>query len=298
LLSVAGAVCGALYLFFIRPNYSPELRVFWAASDGAGLSRGLLAALLFAAFAFLAPLFRLRRGVSPQLQMEIVAALPCLLLAAAAALGWYPSSTRTRLFVLPCFVLLATIWGARAAGWVASRRGALGPWMERAAILAAAMVAVAGMWREVRQSRDLPYENVEEAMHYLRRNVAPSNLLLVHPSNREGFRLYAAMDGWSGPQPLFGDTGWPCCPRGKSAPPGSSREADVVRDLNALIPRGYRGRVWLYYTTRPTHWDYTGLEEGDLWRRHLWENGCEPGQYVAPMNLAISPIDCRGYRVR
>jgi hypothetical protein len=66
----------------------------------------------------------------------------------------------------------------------------------------------------------------------------------------------------------------------------------VIQDLDSKIPPGYAGRVWLLYTTRPTHWSYTGLDEGDLWRKHLWERGCPPGPYLRFANLALSPMNC------
>jgi hypothetical protein len=35
-----------------------------------------------------------------------------------------------------------------------------------------------------------------------------------------------------------------------------------------------------------------GLNEGDLWRKRVWEKGCPPGPYVAFKNLAVSPMEC------
>jgi hypothetical protein len=163
-------------------------------------------------------------------------------------------------------------------------------WTQRVAILLAAAVAVSGMWRDVREARDRPQEDLAGAMRYLRQNAGPQDLLLVHASNREGFRLYSAMGGWSGPRPVYGDTGAPCCLR------IPSRQTDAASDIGVKVPAGYSGRVWLFYTTRPSHWDYVGRNEGEVWRGYLWEHGCPPGPYIALANLAISPMDCDSYR--
>jgi uncharacterized membrane protein (UPF0136 family) len=275
LAAVAAAGLAALYLVFARPNISLDLRAFWASSAESTFSWTVAAALAFAAFA-------LARNRSPQ---YVVCLLPCILLAAASVLGWYPASPRTRLFVLPGFLLILAKYLEELS------RG----WGRRLAVPAAVAFAAFSGWREVRD-RATPFEDVQAAVQYLRDHVQPQDLLLIHASNREGFQLYAAMHGWTAPQPVFGDTGWPCCPRGKDARPGASTPSAVIRDLDSKIPRGFSGRIWLYFTTRPPHWKYTGFDEGDLWRRHIWESGCPPGGYVVFANLAISPMDCKEYR--
>jgi hypothetical protein len=145
---------------------------------------------------------------------------------------------------------------------------------------------------QVIQHRDAAEEDYAGAVRFLEQRVKPGDLLLVHACCKEGFLLYSAMDGWNPPRVLYGDTGWPCCVRGKNARPGRSTESAVIADLDAQIPRGYSGRIWLLFTTRPTHWSYVGLNEGELWRKHLWERGCPPGPYLRFENLAVSPMDC------
>ncbi len=132
-----------------------------------------------------------------------------------------------------------------------------------------------------------PFENYPAAVAYLRQHIEPGDLLLVHADAREGFRFYSDMPA------AYGSTGWPCCPRTHVAAPNSSTEAAVKTDLDRLVPRDFHGRVWLFYANRPLHWRYIGLDEGDLWRRTLWDRGCPPGEYVALPNLVISPAICR-----
>jgi len=212
--------------------------------------------------------------------------LPCLLLAASGTLGLYPVSHRTRLFVLPCFalVVMMTVEDLLRRRW---NRG-----FEVLALGLALGVAAQAAFSQVIERRDVPEEDFAAAVRFLEPRVGPTDLMLVHACCKEGFLLYSAMDGWKPRNVLFGDTGWPCCARGKDARPGTSSGASVTADLDAKIPHGYSGRVWLLFTTRPTQWSYVGLEEGELWRKHLWERGCPPGPYLRFENLAVSPMDC------
>jgi hypothetical protein len=192
--------------------------------------------------------------------------------------------------VLPCFVLLALGGAEDLFGQRFPRIcGAL-------ALGFAFFFASVNVRSQIRERRDLPEEDFSGAFQYLKDHVGPSDLLAVHAAAREGFRLYSAMLGWTGPPPVYGSTGWPCCARGRNALPGQSTEAAVAADINAIIPPGFSGKVWLFYPTRPSHWDYTGKNEGDLWRKRVWEGGCPPETYVALRNLAISPMNCgRGF---
>src|SRR5262249_35006115 len=97
LASAAGAVLLVLYFAFIRPNMSGELQTYWSWEAETGFTKGTVLAL--AMVIVLAWTSRL----PPSIQLMTV--LPCVLLALSSALGWYPLSYRTRLFVLPCFLL-------------------------------------------------------------------------------------------------------------------------------------------------------------------------------------------------
>jgi hypothetical protein len=99
------------------------------------------------------------------------------------------------------------------------------------------------------------------------------------------------MTGWH-PPAKYGSTGWPCCARART--PAKSTEAAVRKDLEDLIPPDFRGRVWLFYSNRPLHWDYIGLNEGELWRKLAWDRGCLPTYYLEFPNLVISPMQCGG----
>jgi hypothetical protein len=268
-------VLAILYIAFIRPNLSPELRAYWIAT-AQGISPGLLAALVFCIAAAL-------RAAFTRSSIQIAAVLPCLLLAVSDALHWYPSSPRTRLFVLPGFLLVAAMNAEDLVGQSGRRYVGAVVWLITIAVGSQAI------WQQIGEHRDRPQENFARAVEILRQRVAPTDLLLVHPSVIEGFKLYTAMEGWHDHPAIYGDTGWPCCARSRAS---TSTERALAADLDRMVPRGFTGRIWLFYSARHTHWTYVGLDEGQLWRNHLWDRGCPPGPYLNFENMVIAAMDC------
>ena len=288
LTGIAGAVLAILYAFFIRPNLGYQLRAYWASEPESGLSRGVLAALIAMIAIMLVGIARSHGKLSWREWIQVICVLPCILLAIVGAFGWYPMSYRTRLFLFPCFLLVALMGLEDLAIWTLNRRANAAAW------LALAVAVVFGIRTELRSHLDRPKEDVDSAVSFLQRTVGPDDLLIVHPSVGESFRLYAAMHDWNSPPVIYGDTGWPCCPRGKIARPGMSTRQAVINDLDRMIPPGNSGRAWLLYTIRPTHWDWVGLDESNVWRDHLTDRGCRmPKPYLQFENLAITLAVCR-----
>jgi hypothetical protein len=285
----AGTALAVLWAVFIRPNNSPELRVFWVSDADALYTPGLIAAVLVV---LLLSVRVVVRGFSAPLNarqwVQLLCGMPCLLIALASIGGWYPATQRMRLWVLPCFVLLCLAGAEDLIEMIfASPRLRAG-----IALGFALSFAAANVRSQIRERRDVAEEDFSGAFGYLKSHVRPGDLLLIHAAAREGFKLYSAMEGWTGSPPVYGSTGWPCCARGRNALPGQSTVASVTADINAMIPRGFSGTIWLFYPSRPSHWKYVGLDEGNLWRKLVWEKGCPPGPYIALENLAVSPMEC------
>jgi hypothetical protein len=273
------AVCctlelAALYFFMVLPNYSPELLAFWSAQANIRPVQALGAALCLA----MAPWLWRRWWFW-------LTAVPFLLDLAAIAVRVYPASVRTQLFTLPCVLILAAEASQRLFAR-ALRFRSFGYFV----CAVAASLAIYGVRLAVRTVE--PEEDYAGAVSFLKQRASVPDLILVHAAAREGFQLYADLQQWMPPRLAFGATGWPCCARGRDAWPGRSREARVMQDVDRLIPAGFRGRIWLLYPTRPSHWDYVGLNEGDLWRHHVWDRGCPPGLYFKLPNLAVSEMVC------
>jgi hypothetical protein len=279
-----------LYVALIRPNLSPELRASYFLAGAHNQSPGLLAALLFCVAAALRAVYLFNQRPDSRACIQIAAVLPCLLLAVSNAFQWYPATPRTRLFVLPCFLLLAamnTEWAGQAFSLSGRRYVGAFVWLITIAVGSQAV------WKQIREHQDRPEEDYAGAVRFLRQQVMPSDLLLVHPSVLEGFKLYTTIEGWHEHPAIYGDTGWPCCRRDMIPTHLTSTERALSDDLDRKLPRGFTGRVWLFYSARHTHWMYVGLDEGELWREHLWARGCAPAsQYLQLQNLGISTMDC------
>jgi len=164
--------------------------------------------------------------------------------------------------------------------------------VEAVAILAAATVMFLGVRKQFHEGRFQPEEDMSGAVRYLRKNVGPDDLVLVHPSLQEGFLLYTAMQGWSAKPVIYGDTGWPCCPRGRPAIPDISTPEQVRGDLDSKIPHDFQGRIWLFYTNRPFHWQYVRVEDSKLWQNYFWNRNCRPELYIRFANLGLTPMAC------
>jgi len=66
----------------------------------------------------------------------------------------------------------------------------------------------------------------------------------------------------------------------------------VRRDLDAKIPRDFHGRIWLFYTNRPLHWEYVRAEDSILWQNYFWSRKCRPDLYIRFANLGLTPMTC------
>lgn len=294
LAAISAEILLALYFAFIRPNFAPDLGRFWQVDADTGFSPGLLTALLFVIAAGVrVSALAARRKSGWREWTQILCASPCVLLAIASVMGWYPLTYRMRLFILPCFLLLLAMNAEDFSRWLAGahRRG---QFAVNGIVTCLVLITVfIGVRAQIHSRPAIPKEDAAGAVRFLQATVASKDLLLVHPSAGESFLLYAGMQGWRKPPVIFGDTGWPCCPRGKVWRPHTSTEQSVNKDIDRMVPSGFSGRIWLLYTIRPTHWDYVGLDESRIWRHHLADRGCIIGPPNRQFeNMAITLAEC------
>jgi hypothetical protein len=278
LAGISAAVLAAMYWWLIRPNYTPALRAYWMGDPEVWLAPIMIAAIAFCMVAA-------ARIAWTRNTIGLILLAPCVLLFASELLGWYPASPRTHLFVRPCFILLLAINLqdlAKLTRWK----------LDAVVILAAAIVVFLGVRKQFHEGRFQPEENMAGAVRYLHQNVAPSDLVLVHASLREGFLLYTGIEGWIAPPVVDGDTGWPCCPRDQAAGPDTATPDKVLRDLDAKVPHDFHGRIWLFYTDRPLHWEYVRAYDPKIWQNYFWSRNCRPELYIRFANLGLVPMTC------
>ena len=288
---LAGGMALLLYVVFIRPNFSPALHEFFKTVADSGFSAGLAAAGLFCIFAAVRIILALRK-TNPGWRewTQLVCLLPCVLFAVSAALGWYPSSHRTRLFLLPCFMLLLVMTAEELLAHLKFRT-------DLAVLCLTLAIPCWAIQKEVAEHRNLPEEDIAGAVRFLQRNVGPGDLVLVHPSVREGFLLYARMFGWQMRRPRSSRIQDGRAARETRIPsPAVRPNGPSWKIWRAEFPADSPSRAWLFYTTRPTQWTYVGMKEQDAWKKFFWERGCLAGPYFAFENQAISPMDCQRLR--
>jgi hypothetical protein len=282
LAGITGAELAVLYWWLVHPNYTPTLRAYWMG-DPENLASSMLAPSMIAAVVFCA--VAAARIAWTRNSTGLILLAPCVLLFASELVGWYPASPRTQLFVRPCFVLLAVMNLEDLAKFTKWRWDAV-------VVTAAAIVMFLGVRKQFHEGRFQPEEDMAGAVRYLHQNVAPSDLVLVHASLREGFLLYTGMQRWTEPPVIYGDTEWPCCPRGKLAGRDVSTTEDVLHDLDTKVPHDFQGRIWLFYTDRPLHWDYVHVYDPQLWQNYFWSRNCRPELYIRFANLGLVPMRC------
>jgi len=283
LVGGSSVVLALLYWLFVRPNYTAALRTYWMSDPQTLLTPGSIAAIAFCVVAGM-------RAIVCRDWIAVLLLSPCVLLFSSEVLEWYPASPRTQLFVRPCFLLLLAMNVEDLVTYAKWRRGAV----DAVAILAAAVVMFLGVRKQFHEGRFQPEEDMSGAIRYLRKNVGPSDLVLVHPSIQEGFLLYTAMQGWTARPAIYGDTGWPCCPRGRAPGLDISTPEKIRHDLDIKIPPDFHGRIWLFYTNRPLHWEYVHVEDSKLWQNYFWSRNCRPELYIRFANLGLTPMACSG----
>jgi 4-amino-4-deoxy-L-arabinose transferase-like glycosyltransferase len=325
LAAVAGAILVGLYLFFVLPNTSPSLRAFFAGDRGGGSFfrvAGSIASnlrLLFPLPYFVlsdarVPVFfvlvfvlfiglilawlKFRGGSRRWLEVQVICAVPLLLQVICDGLTWYPMTARTSLFLLPALILLfmCDLELILDLALRRLRREWIEPLMDTMLVCAMLMVVFAGLAKRPLAALLSGDEDVAAAVSYLHSNVQRGDILWVHTTCSESFKLYRRMTKWEDAPARFGHTGWPCCPRGISVVKGASKEENVRRDLNNGVPTSFSGKVWLLYTMRTYQWKWVGVDEPRIMEDVFRERGCI--QESAPVfnNIGVSSFDCRSSR--
>lgn len=313
----------------VESNTSPLLHEFWfgegAGSTGAQargvevysgvllallpggdalvtLERGAEAALLSLVGLCIAGILAARIE-SPPRQRETMTTLglcglPVLGMLMGSLLEVYPWSLGTCLALLPCLGLgiVALVQAVARAGVAApgpSPCAALRLWLARLAAGLAALIALIALSTGTRRALApvLPVEDVEGSVRFLERTVKPQDLLYVHASLAEPFRLYTHVQGWAAPEAVFGHTAWPCCARGATR---RETAAEIVarHDLATQVPPGFRGSVWAVYTARADHWQYVGVDEPRLMADDMAGRGCRLVQDLNGVGVVVRRFSC------
>jgi hypothetical protein len=201
----------------------------------------------------------------------------------------YPWRGRTLLLLLPCLV-----FPLGSCIEIVQFRVRHGIWRTRfvaaACALAIAVTCLVGLRYGEGDRGDFD-EDMAGAIRYVSEKALPSDLIFVQPYAEEAWKLYSRMYGLpSSLDVRFGDTGWPCCARGKK--PLVSGKALVIRDFSSKIPESFDGRIWILTTAKKTHWQYVGLDEPAFLRSLLIPAGCQQLSVESFTNVSLQLFSC------
>jgi hypothetical protein len=131
-------------------------------------------------------------------------------------------------------------------------------------------------------------EDSEEAVAYLRQHVEAVDILFVHATMREQFKLYTRAQPIAVQRIIFGKVGMPCCPRSDYRPPQQESEKDFSEEITALKNAATGRRLWILMTNRRLHWIHMRRNDIEIFERRLASDNCQKlgeekftGVYVA-----------------
>jgi hypothetical protein len=171
--------------------------------------------------------------------------------------------------------------GADAAGWLA------------AALLLAGLVAAAprGALRAVAERP--AEEDAEAAVASLARAARPDDVLYVHSTMRESFRLYARRTPPAASRVVLGEIDWPCCPRGRAWRRDDDPASELPAELARIEQAGARGRrLWVIVTDRESHFRQRGRRSAALLERGLASLGCARRATAEFRNVRVDRYGC------
>jgi hypothetical protein len=132
------------------------------------------------------------------------------------------------------------------------------------------------------------HEDSEEAVAYLRQRAERNDVLYVHATMREQFKLYTRAQPVPASRVFYGMTGMPCCPRRNYRSPQQESEKDITAEIVALSNAATGRRLWVLITNRGLHRFHARRNDIDIFERGLSSEGCQKlgeekftGVYVA-----------------
>jgi len=320
-------VCATNYFFFIAPNKNSALIEFFpegfnAASNPAEflIFYGDKFSTLTGVFFFGGPgalrilallitvlgLFRLWAPLKDSLNVEsfdtaILFSMPFVGVLALNILKVFPLPSfqhRVLLFVFPATVILFCL-GLQMSASLAARvcaakfRGVKATTVENT-IGSLVLFAMAGLvWLFFNTIGLMPFfaeehEDSEQAVAYLRERVQADDVLFVHATMREQFKLYTRTEPVPAQRILYGKVGMPCCPRHDYRSPRQESEQDIADEVAAVSVAATGRRLWVLITNRALHWYHIQRNDITVIERILASKDCQKlagenftGVYVA-----------------
>lgn len=243
-------------------------------------------------------------GNRGDLKIAMFLAMPILCLYLLNALGLYPVGVvRLLLFLVPTIIILL-VYGLQAISYGVSAVLAKAINLKQIDILDGlallSLIILAAVFLLLTFANGLsPHfrhdaiEESEHAVRYLSERVEPPDILYVHASMREQFKLYSRLMPVSA-KIVWGNIGWPCCPRDVSVDRLGESEDILREELAQLEIPATNSSVWLLFTDRPGHWASSGRRGPGIFAPWLIGAGCLRSELVSFRGVRIDKYQCNG----
>jgi hypothetical protein len=137
------------------------------------------------------------------------------------------------------------------------------------------------------------YEDSERAVAYLAERVQSDDVLYVHSSMREQFRLYSQRTPVRPAKTIYGKVGMPCCPRKDYRSPSQESALAVVDEVSRLSEASDGRSLWLLITNRPLHWVEMRRNDIAIFERLLARQSCERIDQAELMGVYVARFGCK-----
>ena len=137
------------------------------------------------------------------------------------------------------------------------------------------------------------HEDSEQAVAYLAQRVQANDVLYVHSSMREQFKLYSRTLPVTAGSIVFGKIGMPCCPRKDYRSPSRETVTDIAREIFALGEASTGRFLWLLMTDRPLAWFQIRRNDIDIFERGLGHQSCEKMEEARFTGAYVARFGCR-----
>ena len=136
------------------------------------------------------------------------------------------------------------------------------------------------------------HEDSEEAIAYLKQHAQANDVLYVHATMREQFKLYARTQWMPASRVFYGRIGVPCCPRKGYRSPQQESERDITDEIIALSKAATERRLWVLMTNRALHWFHVRRNDIEIFERGLAGEGCQKLQEETFMGVYVAAFGC------
>jgi len=136
------------------------------------------------------------------------------------------------------------------------------------------------------------HEEIEQTLHFMSQRVRSSDVLYVHATVREPFKLYGPMLLPAISRVVHGRIGAPCCPRHDYRNPRRESADEVSREILSLSKVAAGRSLWLLSTDRELHWLHVRRNDVEIFERALPGHGCRKSDEAKFAGIYLGRFDC------